>query len=114
MSRHTLTLLAAVLGALLLGGAALAVEHRTVVSIDLPKDYSHYRSGPHEDLARTYCLMCHAADYVYTQPPLTRTQWEAEVTKMKKAYGCPIPDGQIQALADYLVSQNGKVESGGQ
>jgi hypothetical protein len=52
--------------------------------------------------------VCHAADYVYMQPPLTKSQWTAEVMKMKTAYGAAIPDDAVDPLVTYLVGQNGK------
>jgi hypothetical protein len=36
------------------------------------------------------------------QPPLPAATWEAEVAKMNKAYGAPIPDGVSQKIVQYL------------
>jgi hypothetical protein len=77
-------------------------------SIQLPPPQSTFRDGPNVALAQQYCLTCHSSDYVYTQPPLTRATWQAEVTKMRVAYGAPIPDSAVGPLVDYLVSQNGQ------
>jgi hypothetical protein len=90
--------------AVLLIGAAPA----GVVSIKLPPATVPFKAGPGVALANANCLTCHSAAYVYTQPRLTKAQWTAEVTKMKGAYGAPIAPGDIAALAEYLVSQNGK------
>ncbi len=81
---------------------------RAVTQIDLPPDRVEFRDGPGAQAARENCTICHSAQYVYMQPPLTRAQWEAEVTKMRKAYGAPVPESATQTIADYLYSQNGK------
>jgi sulfite dehydrogenase (cytochrome) subunit B len=78
------------------------------VSIDLPKDQVRFRPGPGAQVAQTYFVICHTAGYVYTQPPLTRGQWEGEVNKMRKVYGAPLPEDQVRTVVDYLMSQNGK------
>ncbi len=78
------------------------------VSIDLPKETAHFKPGPGVQVAQTYCVICHSADYIYMQPPLTRAQWEAEVTKMRKVFGAPLPEDQVKTVVDYLMTQNGK------
>jgi hypothetical protein len=78
------------------------------VSVTLPPPNVQLNPGPNLALAQGKCLICHSADYIYTQPPLTAKQWTAEVTKMQKAYGAPIADADIGPLVDYLMSQNGK------
>jgi sulfite dehydrogenase len=50
---------------------------------------------------------CHSADYVLTQPTgMPRSFWEAEVNKMKKVFGAPLPDDQMASIVDYLVRTN--------
>jgi sulfite dehydrogenase (cytochrome) subunit B len=77
-------------------------------SITLPPPNLNFKNGPNVTLSQSKCLICHSADYVYMQPPLTRMQWTAEVTKMRKAFGAPIGDADVAPLVDYLMSQNGK------
>ena len=77
-------------------------------SITLPPPDNALKDGPNLALAQGRCLICHSADYIYTQPPLTKAQWTAEMTKMQKTYGAPITDADIPLLVDYLMSQNGK------
>lgn len=79
-----------------------------VVSITLPEDHDSFRAGPNAEAVANHCVICHAPDYVYMQPPLTRAQWEAEVKKMKTVFGCPLPDELVDQMTDYLVGQNGK------
>jgi mono/diheme cytochrome c family protein len=97
--------LLALLVSLIVTGVALADETVTIV---LPPDAQQFRPGPGQALAQANCIACHAADYVYVQPPLTRSQWNAEVLKMRTAYGAKIPDDAVDPLVAYLVSQNGK------
>ncbi len=104
-----------ILGAAMLAiGALLAlgqpVTAADTVSITLPEDHDSYKDGPHLDLAQGYCAACHAPDYIYMQPPLTKAQWHAEVTKMQQTFHCPLPDEAVDGLVDYLMSQNGKAD----
>lgn len=91
--------------AIVLGAGIVATR---ADSITLPPPNTALKDGPNVDLARSRCLICHSADYIYMQPPLTRMQWTAEVTKMQKTYGAPIADTDVAPLVDYLMSQNGK------
>jgi mono/diheme cytochrome c family protein len=74
----------------------------------MPPDPFTYKDGPNVALARAKCSACHSAEYVYTQPALTKAAWRVEVLKMKNAYGAPIDDADVDGLVDYLMSQNGK------
>jgi hypothetical protein len=78
------------------------------VSITLPAPHGEFKTAPGSDLATGRCLTCHSAEYVYMQPPLSKTAWTAEVKKMKNAYGAPIDDTEVAPLVAYLVGQNGK------
>jgi mono/diheme cytochrome c family protein len=78
------------------------------VSITLPPDARSFGAGMGQSVAQANCTICHAADYVYMQPPLTDVQWRAEVMKMKTAYGAPLDDSAVDTLVAYLVGQNGK------
>jgi len=84
---------------------AVAADDDTV-SIQLPPDRMQYGPGKGVELANQYCSMCHAADYVYMQPVMNKDKWLAVVRKMKKVFGCPVADEDIDALADYLTAQN--------
>ena len=90
------------------GAGALATRADSNGTITLPPPNNQLKDGPNLALAQSKCLVCHSADYIYTQPPLTRAQWTAEVTKMQKVYAAPIADADIPLLVDYLMSQNGK------
>ncbi|HEY6357470.1 MAG TPA: hypothetical protein VIX35_04470 [Vicinamibacterales bacterium] len=107
MKRRLSILLLAALAALL-AASILATRADSNVTITLPPPNDTLKDGPNVALAQTKCLICHSADYIYMQPPLTRKQWTAEVTKMQKTFGAPIADADVPPLVDYLMSQNGK------
>jgi mono/diheme cytochrome c family protein len=91
---------------LAVGLAAATASLADSLRIELPKESATLKPGPGADMANGMCLICHSAQYITTQPrdkPLAF--WKAEVQKMKKVYGAPIPDDQIDGLAEYL-SQN--------
>lgn len=53
------------------------------------------------------CLRCHSAEYITTQPPLSRTAWKASLEKMRGKYGARIPNEQEAPLLDYLAKVYG-------
>jgi len=95
--------------AILVWGITLSVQafnNESLLSITLPSDPISFQSGQGSQLATTYCLICHSAEYVYMQPPHSREKWEEIIHKMKNTFGCPIPESEFSTLARYLVSQN--------
>ena len=75
-------------------------------SITFPTDPFSFQPGSGQEIANTYCVICHSADYIYTQPPHAQTSWTEIIKKMKLAFGCPIPDESIALLSEYLTHQN--------
>ena len=75
-------------------------------SIVLPTDPFSFQPGNGQDIANTYCLICHSAEYIYMQPKHSTQKWHDIIQKMQKVFGCPIPQEQIPALASYLFQQN--------
>jgi hypothetical protein len=53
------------------------------------------------------CGVCHSTRYIMIQPPLSRETWVAEVTKMQKTFGAPIPLDKVDEILDYLVTVRG-------
>jgi hypothetical protein len=51
-----------------------------------------------------YCNTCHTPSYIPMQPPLPAVTWEAEVTKMGKAFGAQIPAESQASILKYLQS----------
>jgi sulfite dehydrogenase (cytochrome) subunit B len=77
-------------------------------SFTFPQETATLKSGPGAELVTSQCLLCHSADYISTQPHLTRATWKAEVIKMQQKYGAPIMTNNIDALVDYLAKNYGK------
>jgi len=84
-----------------------ATLHAAPLTVTLPGDMTDFKTAKGSDIAVADCKTCHAADYVYMQPPLNKTQWTATITKMKKVFGCNVQDSDVDTLADYLTGQNG-------
>src|ERR1700681_3506881 len=78
------------------------------VSVDLPASQISFPPGNGSVIANAYCLICHSAGMVLRQPPLTQDEWTGEINKMRNSFGAPIPADQVQALAQYLRSINGR------
>ena len=54
------------------------------------------------------CQACHSLDYIPMNSPFPNAAlWDAEITKMIKAYGAPIDDGDAKAIAEYLKKNYG-------
>lgn len=78
------------------------------VKITLPAENARFKPGPGMETAARNCMICHSVDYIYMQPPLSKDEWHAEVMKMKKVFGAPLPDNEVDTVVNYLMSQNGK------
>jgi len=95
MKRLPLILL---LAAALVAGVVLAQERRLEL-----------KDGPGRDKVEANCASCHSLDYILGNSPfMNRGVWEAEVTKMIKAYGAPISDADAKEIADYLAKNYGQ------
>lgn len=84
------------------------------VSVELPVSQVSFPPGNGSVIANAYCLICHSAGMVLSQPPLTKDEWTGEINKMRNAFGAPLPADQVEALAEYLGSINGLDSSGKQ
>lgn len=99
------TMLAALAVAAPLQGAAREAPTKAPPAYNPPPETSRLIEGPGANLAQRYCLTCHSADYVSTQPPhMPPAFWQGEVAKMRNNYGAAIPDDAARAIADYLVA----------
>jgi mono/diheme cytochrome c family protein len=66
------------------------------------------KPGPGLDKVEGNCGACHSLDYIQMNSPfLNAAGWNAEVTKMIKAFGAPIGDADAKAIADYLAKNYG-------
>lgn len=83
------------------------------VEVDLPSGEVDFPGGQGADIASANCLICHSAGMVLRQPPLTVAEWRAEIEKMQTSFGAPIAPDQIDPLARYLASIDGKASDAG-
>ncbi len=66
------------------------------------------KQAPGLDKVEANCQACHSLDYIPMNSPFLKpAQWDAEVTKMIKAYGAPIDEADAKAIADYLKANYG-------
>ena len=66
------------------------------------------KAGPGLDKVQGNCSGCHSLDYIVMNSPFPNAAlWDAEVTKMIRAYGAPISDEDAKAIADYLKKNYG-------
>jgi len=69
----------------------------------LPEETATLQPGLGMDRAQNNCVKCHAFDYISRQPPNRgKAFWEAEVTKMIKAYHAPISEADAKIIVEYL------------
>jgi hypothetical protein len=67
------------------------------------------KEAPGLDKVETNCGGCHRLDYVVMNSPFpTAALWDAEVTKMIKAFGAPIEETDAKTIADYLKKNYGR------
>ena len=82
---------------LLAAGVVIAAEQRVAL-----------KDGPGRDKVEANCTACHSLDYILGNSPfMNRTVWDAEVTKMIKAFGAPISDADAKEIVDYLTKNYG-------
>jgi mono/diheme cytochrome c family protein len=66
------------------------------------------KQAPGLDKVEANCAACHSLDYIIMNSPFPKAAvWDAEVTKMIKAYGAPIDDEDAKAIAEYLKKNYG-------
>jgi sulfite dehydrogenase len=92
----------------LTASASIALVARAL-EIKLPPETARLAESPLPGypLAVAQCATCHSVDYVKMQPTSSRTYWKANVTKMQKTFGAPIPDAMVDPIVDYLVKTYG-------
>jgi mono/diheme cytochrome c family protein len=66
------------------------------------------KNGPGRDVVEQNCGACHSLDYIPMNSPFPSAKiWEAEVTKMIKAFGAAIDDADAKVIAEYLAKNYG-------
>jgi sulfite dehydrogenase (cytochrome) subunit B len=67
------------------------------------------KDGPGREKVEASCASCHSLDYIVMNSTfMNRQVWDAEVTKMIKAFGAPISDVDAKEIADYLARNYGQ------
>ncbi len=65
-------------------------------------------AGPGKDAVESGCATCHSLAYIPMNSRfMTPQAWQAEVTKMRTAFGAPIDDDAAAAIVAYLVANFG-------
>ena len=66
------------------------------------------KKAPGLDKVEANCSGCHSLDYILMNSPYPNAAlWNAEVTKMIKAFGAPISDADAKVIAEYLAKNYG-------
>ena len=77
------------------------------VSADFPDPARIFPGGNEADAINNNCLACHSAGMVLTQPHLSRSDWQAEVDKMRNTYKAPVAANDVSAIVEYLANLSG-------
>jgi mono/diheme cytochrome c family protein len=66
------------------------------------------KKAPGVEAVQGNCSGCHSLDYIIMNSPFpTAAVWDAEVTKMIRAFGAPIDEATAKQIADYLKKNYG-------
>ncbi len=80
----------------------------TLIALPAAAAEPQLKKGPGLDKVEANCQACHTLNYIPMNSPfLNAAGWDAEVTKMIKAYGAPIDDADAKAIVDYLKQNYG-------
>lgn len=77
--------------------------------VDFPVSTSTFPPGPGSELSGK-CLICHSAGMVLKQPLMSADEWRKEIIKMRKVYGAPLQDSDIEPLTMYMTLLNAKTQ----
>ncbi len=89
----------AALALLLLGPLSAAVANESALRL---------KDGPEAVTVRANCSICHSVDYIQMNAPfMKRAGWDAEVKKMMKVMGAPVPEAEAARIVDYLTRNYG-------
>jgi len=88
---------------------AVAIMLTLALSVAPAADKYKLKQAPGVDKVRANCSICHSNDYIQLNSPfLDRKGWDAEVTKMIKAFGAPVKPEDVSEIVNYLVTNYGK------
>jgi hypothetical protein len=67
------------------------------------------KEGPNRELVEAQCGICHSNDIIQINSPfLDQKGWDAEVHKMIKVMGAPLPAEDVPKVVEYLTKYYGK------
>jgi len=90
------------LGAIMQPAAPKETDGATYAVTAYPLYTPELAPGPGREEVQSYCSTCHSTRYITMQPPLPPDTWTAEVNKMVKVMGQPIPDDVQPVIIKYL------------
>jgi hypothetical protein len=90
------------LGAIMQPAAPKETDGATYAVTAYPLYPPELAPGPGREDVQSYCSTCHSTRYITMQPPLPPETWAAEVNKMVKVMGQPIPDDVQPVIIKYL------------
>jgi len=90
------------LGAIMQPAAPKDTDGATYAVTAYPLYPPELAPGPGREDVQSYCSTCHSTRYITMQPPLPPETWAAEVNKMVKVMGQPIPDDVQPVIIKYL------------
>ena len=86
--------------------AALALVATVVIAAE---QRVALKDGPGRDKVEANCASCHSLDYIVMNSTfMNRQVWDAEVTKMIKAFGAPINEADGKEISEYLTRNYGQ------
>ena len=66
------------------------------------------KQGPGLDKVEANCAACHSLDYIPMNSPFpSAAMWDAEIAKMRNAFGAPVTDADAKEIGDYLKKHYG-------
>ena len=66
------------------------------------------KRAPGVEKVEANCAGCHSLDYIQMNSPYPNAAlWDAEVTKMIRAFGAPINEADAKEIAEYLKKNYG-------
>ena len=66
------------------------------------------KKAPGLDKVEGNCGACHSLDYIQMNSPYPNAAlWDAEITKMIKAFGAPISEADAKTIKEYLTKNYG-------
>jgi mono/diheme cytochrome c family protein len=87
---------------------ALASAVVLVVPVAAQEKPINLKKAPGVEKVEANCASCHSLDYIQMNSPYPNAAlWDAEVTKMIRAFGAPINEADAKEIADYLKKNYG-------